>query len=277
MKKKSERDKKGRFVKGHKGGPGRSKGEPKDVICKDGKKRSIGDLISDLLAAYQTMGGEKFLKKWAKQSNRNLTKFIEILFKFAPHPDVVPGDTSIKVISAVPRSDDRATAKRIRELEAKLREKEEELKQFRTSVDVQDIKEIQHEPVRPAALPEHVKKPKARSDEHSPGGETSWENLERLSDEKLEKRLKKLPEKKMLELYKKLEREVGLRIDPENYRPPVIIRNFLLLWTRRKDDLRRRKAIQDEELVPLTEKETDKIFSKGSGLAEKVTRISDDW
>lgn len=38
MNKQPERDKKGRFTKGHKGGPGRPKGEPRDIICKDGKK-----------------------------------------------------------------------------------------------------------------------------------------------------------------------------------------------------------------------------------------------
>ncbi len=81
-----ERDKKGRYVKGHKGGPGRHKGEPRDIICKDGKKRSVEMLITDLLATYKTLGGEKFLKKWAASSNRNLARFIEILFKFAPQP-----------------------------------------------------------------------------------------------------------------------------------------------------------------------------------------------
>ncbi len=131
MNKQSERDKKGRFTKGHKGGPGRPKGEPRDIICKDGKKRSIETLINDLLAAYQTLGGEKFLKKWAAQSNRNLTKFIDILFKFAPHPEGYYGDVNIKVISAVPRPDLGDAAKRIREMQAELKEKDEELKRLK--------------------------------------------------------------------------------------------------------------------------------------------------
>lgn len=274
MKKQTERDKKGRFAKGHKGGPGRPKGEPKDVICKDGKKRSVEDLITDLLAAYRTLGGQKFLKKWAAASNKNLAKFIEILFKFAPHTDVVPGDTTIHVTSAVPRLDDRAAAKRIRELEAELREKDEELRRHEAPVDVQDVKEIKHEPVRLFALPEH-RDPKikaAKDEEISPSG---WKEFEDLSDEKLEKRLRKLPEKEMLALYKKLEREVGLRIDPENYKRPVIIRNFMLLWTRKIKD-EERKATRGEELVPMTKSEIDQVMNnRGSGIAGRSTRISD--
>jgi hypothetical protein len=131
MKKQPERDKKGRFTKGHKGGPGRPKGEPRDIICKDGKKRSAGALIDDLLATYGTLGGEKFLKKWAMQSHSNLRKFIEILFKFAPHPEGYVGDANIKVISAVPRPDQGDTAKRIREMQAELKEKDEELKRLK--------------------------------------------------------------------------------------------------------------------------------------------------
>lgn len=149
MSKQPERDKKGRFTKGHKGGPGRPKGEPRDIICKDGKKRSIETLINDLLATYETLGGEKFLKRWASYSQRNLTKFIEILFKFAPHPEGYVGDVKIKVISAVPRSDQGDVAKRIREMQAELKEKDEELKRLKALNNVQDIKEIEHEPVRP--------------------------------------------------------------------------------------------------------------------------------
>lgn len=59
MNKQQERDKKGRFTKGHKGGPGRPKGEPRDIICKDGKKRSVDALIDDLLATYGTPRGRK--------------------------------------------------------------------------------------------------------------------------------------------------------------------------------------------------------------------------
>ncbi len=132
MKKNQERDNKGRFIKGHKSlSPGRPKGEPRDNICKNGKRRSVEGLINDLLAAYQTLGGEKFLKKWAAQSNRNLTKFIDILFKFAPHPEGYYGDVNIEVISAVPRPDPGDAAKRIREMQAELKEKDEELKRLK--------------------------------------------------------------------------------------------------------------------------------------------------
>lgn len=259
MKKQAERDKKGRFAKGHKGGPGRPKGEPKDIICKDGKKRSVDALIDDLLATYGTLGGSKFLKKWAMQSHGNLRKFIEILFKFAPQPDVVAGDVNVQVITAVPRINDSAAAKRIRELEAELRKKDKELERIRAPIDVQDVKEIEHKPVRPVELPEHIEKRASLPKEKLSG---SWLDFRALSDEKIEKKLKKLSGEDMEELYKKLEREVGLRIDPENYKRPVIIRNFMLLWTRKKKD-EREKAARGEELVPLTKEETDRVMGSG--------------
>ena len=139
MNKNQERDNKGRFIKGHKSlSPGRPKGEPRDIIFKNGKRRSVEGLISDLLAAYQTLGGEKFLKKWAAQSNRNLTKFIDILFKFAPHPEGYYGDVNIKVISAVPRPDRGDAAKRIREMQAELNKKDEELKRLKALNNVRE-------------------------------------------------------------------------------------------------------------------------------------------
>ena len=85
-----ERDPKGRFAKGHKSlSPGRPKGSPKDIICKDGKKRSVQALVDDLLAAYEHLGGDKFLRQWASHSHRNLARFVEILFKFAPPPEML--------------------------------------------------------------------------------------------------------------------------------------------------------------------------------------------
>ncbi|MBA7595985.1 hypothetical protein ES703_02954 [subsurface metagenome] len=95
-----------------------------------------------------------------------------------------------------------------------------------------------------------------------------------LSDEELEKKLEKLPEDEMLELYKKLESQVGLRIDPENYKRHKIIRNFLLLWNRKIEDVRR-KAARGEMLVPMTDEEISRIWGDGSrGIAGRITRIS---
>lgn len=155
MNKQSDRDKKGRFRKGGKAGPGRPKGEPKDIVCKDGKKRSVEALIEDLLATYGSLGGPKFLKAWALISQNNLRKFVEILFRFAPQPDVFTGNTNIQVVSAVPRIDDRAMAKRIRDLEAELKMKDEELHGFRASAHAPDEGELEHEPVRLLSLPAH--------------------------------------------------------------------------------------------------------------------------
>ena len=166
-----KRDKAGRFKKGTGGGPGRKKGEPRDIICKDGKKRSVATLIDDLLAAYEHLGGDKFLKSWAAHSHRNLARFVEILFKFAPPPEAssVPGgviyEFSEKYMPKIERiitdkrpgelKDDKN--KRIKELENLLRKQDAELRRLRSLVDVQDIEEIEHEPILPKGLPEHSK------------------------------------------------------------------------------------------------------------------------
>lgn len=209
MKKNKERDKKGRFSKGHTGGPGRPKGEPRDIVCKDGKKRSVATLIGDLLAAYESLGGDKFLRKWALHSHSNLRKFIEILFKFVPQPEVVAGDTNIKVISAVPRvkieriiTDDpekvgmpRAQEKTINDLQAEIRAKDGEIKHLKALIDAQETRVIEHEPIPPAALPEHTDK--------------LLDELASLSEEELDKRLERMTneeEKKVYDLLKRGEK-----------------------------------------------------------------------
>lgn len=210
MKEKKERDKKGRFAKGHKGSGGRPKGEPRDIVCKDGKKRSVEGLINDLLAAYGSLGGDKFLKKWAVQSHGNLRKFIEILFKFVPQPQTPtqgPGSLmfdfseKIKIERIItddpekvgmPRSDQKAI---INDLRTQLKQKDDELTHLRALIDAQDIKEIEHTPIRPAALPEHTDK--------------MLDELANLSDEELDKRLERMTneeEKKVYDLLKRGEK-----------------------------------------------------------------------
>lgn len=175
-----KRDKAGRFKKGTPGGPGRKKGEPRDIIYKDGKKRSVATLIDDLLAAYETLGGDKFLKKWATHSHRNLARFIEILFKFAPQPQdanrssntifeisekFMPKIKIERIISDV-RPDEMGDplGKRIKYLEDRLKEKDKEISRLRASVNVHDTKEIEHEPICSAELPEHTKAEKQSKD-----------------------------------------------------------------------------------------------------------------
>lgn len=183
-----KRDKRGRYTKGTGGGPGRKKGDPKDLVCGDGKKRSVSVLLDDLLKAYASMGGEKFIKKWALESKGNLKKFIEILFKFAPQPEnpSLPGGTTFEIsekfmpkikleriytdirpnentIMKRPRPGD-ARKKRIMELQDKLKEKDEELRRLKALIDGHDTKEIEHEPIRPIELPEHSKAEKQSKD-----------------------------------------------------------------------------------------------------------------
>lgn len=107
-----------------------------------------------------------------------------------------------------------------------------------------------------------------------PGHE--WLKFRDLSDEMLEKKLNGLPEDEMLELYKKLEREVGLRIDPENYKRHKIVKNFMILWTRKKED-ERRKAARGEVLVPMSADEIDQVMSdRGRGTkAVLISKLKD--
>ncbi|MBA7595996.1 hypothetical protein ES703_02965 [subsurface metagenome] len=101
-----------------------------------------------------------------------------------------------------------------------------------------------------------------------------WIRFNGLNDAQLEKKLEALPELEMLELYKKLERESGFRIDPLNYRPHVIVKNFMILWIRKIED-EQRKAAQGEKLEPMTNKEISRIWGDGSrGIAGRITRIS---
>lgn len=156
-----KRDLKGQFKKGCKGGPGRRKGEVKDIVCSDGKKRSPADLVDDLLSTYSRLGSNKFLYEWVLSSKRNLTKFLDILFKFAPPPEqVIAGDEFKPLtvhIKSIPTDEHTlAMEKNIKLLTDENREQRSELLRLRSIFSSHDIKfeEIEHTPIR-EALPEH--------------------------------------------------------------------------------------------------------------------------
>jgi hypothetical protein len=172
IKKTVKRDKGGRFKKGTGGGPGRKKGEPRDIICKDGKKRSVEALIDDLLSTYSKLGSDKFLHEWALKSHRNLTKFIDILFKFAPQPETlikgefkplqvtvnrVITDKRPQELETYPRSH-QGLEDQIHELRTELYAKDKRLKEYAALLDTLDIEDsvrsiplIEHEPVKDKA------------------------------------------------------------------------------------------------------------------------------
>jgi len=104
-----------------------------------------------------------------------------------------------------------------------------------------------------------------------------WPDFRRLNDEQLQKKLEGFPEDKMLELYKKLERECNYRIDPENYKRHWIIKNFMSLWHAKIRD-EKAKAARGEEMIPATEEDWEKIFGDGSsrGISTPGPRISED-
>lgn len=159
--KKDKRDSKGRFKKGRQPGPGRPPGTIQDVLCKDGKARTVSVLLDDLLGAYAKMGGGKFLAKWATQNHRNLTKFIDILYKFAPMPTI---ESSVEVkplvvtVKTLPKGDAvSAMEKTIRDLGDRLREQDMELLRLRSIFSSHNItyEEIEHEPIRDKELVKH--------------------------------------------------------------------------------------------------------------------------
>ena len=185
-KKTVKRDQGGRFKKGTPGGPGRTKGTIQDVLCKDCKTRSVSVLLDDLLGAYATMGGGKFLAKWATQNHRNLTKFIDILFKFTPDSKAVDRSEHSKPLRLIisdqflPKIGDKKAKempepenfkeaeKIIRKLLIELKKKEEQLKRYKKH-DVQDVRPIEHEPIRPEGLPEHKKEKEQPEDQPDQG------------------------------------------------------------------------------------------------------------
>lgn len=178
-----ERDKKGRYAKGHKGGPGRKPGTIKDITCADGKKRSVAALVDDLLAAYATMGGGEFLAKWATANHRNLTKFIDILYKFAPMPAVTDSrefkPLSITILKqsikgykesepnrlGTSSQAHQALVDQILELQRQMRAKDMELLRFKGIFQDRGIDpgELDHEPIIDA-LPVHDEDEEDHSD-----------------------------------------------------------------------------------------------------------------
>lgn len=176
VKKKEEkgikRDKGGRYKKGTGGGPGRKKGEPQDVLCKDGKARSVTALVDDLLSTYSKLGSDKFLHAWAVRSHRNLTAFIQLLYKFAPPPEqlVTQEFKPLTIqVKEMPKGDAiAAMEKTIRDLGDRLREQDMELLRLRSIFSSHNItyEEIEHTPVRDKELPKH----KDDDDNDKPGG-----------------------------------------------------------------------------------------------------------
>lgn len=121
-KKKGERDSKGRFKKGqYRGGPGRTPGTIADMLSKPGKPADVSALISDLLVVYSELGGSKFLAKWAKQNYKNLSRFVDILFRFAPEPLRFNPDSKDGPPIEFVLHDDQTSQARIRQLELLLK------------------------------------------------------------------------------------------------------------------------------------------------------------
>jgi len=179
-----KRSKTGQFMRGTKGGPGRKKGNVKDLLFKDGKKRSTEELIQDLLTTYVKLGSDKMLYKWATESRGNLKRFLDILFKFAPPAKPIdPSDPRNPVYQASERFMPKLTIERVitdqrpnehggakmkmprpgdmidkkmKEMEDKLRERDAEIQRLMNIFETHDIDigEVVHKPIRAIELPE---------------------------------------------------------------------------------------------------------------------------
>jgi len=199
MKKKTERDKKGQYAKGHKGGPGRPKGEPEDIIYKDGKKRTIAALLNDLLGTYEKLGSDKFLTAWAKQSHKNLNEFMKLLFRFVPEPKSIESSDRIPLQVIVsdkylpkdakamkmPRPGDKNNMEKIiYDLQVELKRRGEEIRRLKDIFDAHGIKseEIEHEPIPPDALPEH-KEEKEQPENQEKNNTAKKEKVHDLNDD----------------------------------------------------------------------------------------------
>ena len=179
MTEKTIRDRKGRFIKGHKGGPGRRKILPKELMSKGRKGQSLDKLISDLLSTYEAIGGEEFLKTWAASSHKNLTKFVELLYRFATPPEFGGGDLNIQIVSAIPRPGDKENpaAEVIRELREVVKERDKEIRRLNSLLDYTDPVDADFEVIKPDELPEHEE-----------------EGIKGLSDQELDQEIKKTKE-----------------------------------------------------------------------------------
>lgn len=116
-----KRDSKGRFKKGHKSTGGRKPGTIDDMLAPSGKKGDVRVLIDDLLTTYAQLGGAKFLTKWAKQNYKNLSRFVDILYKFAPEPRSFSPDEADHQPMRIVYYNDQVMLDRIGELESLLK------------------------------------------------------------------------------------------------------------------------------------------------------------
>lgn len=206
-----KRNKTGQFMKGTKGGPGRKKGNVKDLLFKDGKKRSTEELIQDLLVTYVKLGSDKMLYKWATESKGNLKRFLDILFKFAPLPKSVDSYDphsptylaseqfmpKVEVVFTDRRPDEHGGGKmkmprpgdiidkKMKEMENKLRERDAEIQRLMSIFETHgiDADELKHEPIEAIPLPEHSDS-ESEIDEKIEDAEKKKEELEAKVKEK---------------------------------------------------------------------------------------------
>lgn len=97
------------------------------------------------------------------------------------------------------------------------------------------------------------------------GPSVSLSDLDGLSEMKMIKKLERLPEDEIVQLYKILERKAGFRIDPNNYKIPVIVKNFITLWIRKKKD-DQKKAERGEPITSMTDSEISRIMGPGGSM-----------
>lgn len=152
-----KRTKKGRFAKGTRPGPGKRARKDSPVPS----SKEIRDAFYQAFVEIFVKGGSiNELVEFCKRNQLNQRLLIQEVRKILPDLSTErdgAGIGTLQVVSAVPRSTDAdAVMKRkIRELEAQVKDQAEELRRFKAVTTVEALVELKHEPVRPAGLPEH--------------------------------------------------------------------------------------------------------------------------
>lgn len=179
-----KRNKRGQFKKGVSGNP-TGRGKKKDSPVPTSKE--IRDAFYQaFVEIFVKSGSTKELVDFCKRNQLNQRLLIQEVRKILPDLATEREDAgigSIQIVSAVPRATDTDAVMRrkIRDLEARIEDQDEELRKLKGITTIPVIEELKHEPVRPGALPKHE-----QTDEEVD------EEISTMSDEVLDEEIKRV-------------------------------------------------------------------------------------
>lgn len=156
---KTKRTSRGRFKKGVSGNPSGMPKKKKDSPVPTSK--AIRDAFYQAFVEIFVKGGSiKELTAFCKKNQMNMRLLIQEVRKILPDLAVEREGTGggiIQVVSATPRATDADAVMRrkIRDLEARVKDQDEEIHRLKGVTTIPIIEELKHEPIRPDALPAH--------------------------------------------------------------------------------------------------------------------------